>query len=222
MIDDHTARVARAYDRWAATYDGSPNPTRDLDAQVLRQHGPEVRGHVVLELGSGTGKNTVWLAARAGHVIACDLSHTMQQVARERLAAAGVPPDRVSFVSHDLTERPWPLADESVEMVFANLVLEHVPDLAALCTEVVRVLRPGGTFWVSELHPERQRLGGQAHFVDEATSETVRVPACRHSVSDYVNAAVAAGLRVRRLGEWREEGADPSAPARLFTMRAKK
>ena len=222
MADDHTARVARAYDRWADTYDASPNTTRDLDAVVLRQHGPEVRGHVVLELGSGTGKNTVWLAQRAGHVIALDLSEGMHRAARERLSAAGIPRERVSFERHDLCERPWPLADESAEMVFANLVLEHVPDIAALCTEVARVLRPGGTFWLSELHPERQRLGGQAHFADETTGETVHVPACRHTVSEYVNAAVAAGMRVRRLGEWREEGADPTAPARLFTMRAKK
>jgi malonyl-CoA O-methyltransferase len=221
-MSEHSADVARAYNRWAASYDTNPNVTRDLDAAVLRAHGPDVRGHVVLELGSGTGKNTVWLAPRAGRVLALDLSAGMAAVARERLAAAGVPADRVTFVEHDLTVRPWPLPDEAVEMVFANLVLEHVADLAAVCAEAARVLRPGGTLWVSELHPERQRLGGQAYFADSATGEMVQVPACQHTVSEYVNAAVAAGLRVRRLGEWREEGADPAAPARLFTMRAKK
>jgi hypothetical protein len=50
----------------------------------------------------------------------------------------------------------------------------------------------------------------------------VYVPAFRHTVSEYVNGAIAAGLRVRRLGEWLEEGAAADAPPRLLTLRAKR
>jgi malonyl-CoA O-methyltransferase len=213
--------VAAAYDRWAFTYDRAPNHTRDLDARVLREQGPDVRGRAVLELGGGTGKNTVWLAERAARVVSLDLSPEMQAQAREKVAALGLPEDRVAFLRHDV-RTTWPVADESTDLVVANLVLEHVEALGPLFVEAARVLRPGGTLWVSELHPERQRRGGQAHFADAATGETVYVPAFRHTVSEYVNAAIAAGLRVRRLGEWLEEGAEPDAPPRLFTMRAKR
>ncbi len=213
--------VASAYDRWAPSYDSVMNRTRDLDAEVLRTQGPEVRGLRVLELGGGSGKNTVWLAARATSVLSLDLSLQMQAVARERVASLDVPADRVTFALHDLRER-WPVEDASVHVVVGNLVLEHVASLEAVFAEAARVLTPGGTVWVSELHPERQRLGGQAHFEDDDTGELVHVPAFRHTVSEYVNAAIGAGLRVRRLGEWLEDGADPMAPPRLFTMRAKR
>jgi malonyl-CoA O-methyltransferase len=213
--------VAAAYARWAATYDHEPNPTRDLDAWALREHGPDVRGREVLELGGGTGKNTVWLAERATRVMSLDLSSEMQAHARAKLDALALPLDRVTFVRHDI-RYPWPLEDERVDLVIANLVLEHVEALGPIFAEAARVLRPGGTLWLAELHPERQRRGGQAHFADAATGETVYVPAFRHTVSEYVNGAIAAGLRVRRLGEWLEEGAAADAPPRLLTLRAKR
>jgi len=213
--------VAAAYARWAPQYDHDQNHTRDLDAWVLREHGPDVRGREVLELGGGTGKNTHWLAERATHVRSVDLSPEMQALARLKLAEAGVPDARVTFVTHDV-RRPWPLDDEAVDLVVGNLVLEHVEDLSPIFSEAARVLRPGGTLWLAELHPERQRRGGQAHFVDPASGDTVYVPAFRHTISDYVNGAIAAGLRVRRLGEWLEPGAASDAPPRLFTMRAKR
>ena len=54
--------VAGSYDRWASTYDQDTNRTRDLDARVLREQGPRVRGRSVVELGCGTGKNSAWIA----------------------------------------------------------------------------------------------------------------------------------------------------------------
>ncbi|MFL5575283.1 MAG: class I SAM-dependent methyltransferase [Gemmatimonadaceae bacterium] len=211
--------VARAYDRWAASYDADRNATRDLDAEVVRRAPLAVAGRDVLEIGCGTGKNTAWLAERARGVVALDFSPGMLARARERvsrLEARGVA-HRVSFLHHDVRE-PWPVPGAAVDVVVGNLVLEHVEALAPVFAEVARVLRPGGQLLLCELHPERQRRGAQAHFTDAATGGTVHVTAHRHTVSEYVNGGIAAGLTLRHLGEWLEAGAPDGAPPRLLSL----
>jgi malonyl-CoA O-methyltransferase len=80
------------------------------------------------------------------------------------------------------------------------------------------VLRAGGQLFFCELHPYRQLRGGQAHFVDAHTDETIHVAAYRHTVSEYVNDALAAGFTLRALGEWLEPDAEPGAPPRLLSL----
>ena len=214
--DDAGAEIARAYDRWSRTYDTDANATRDLDAEVLRRSSLAVDGRDVLEIGCGTGKNTVWLAERARRVIAMDFSPGMLEVARGR-----APTDRVSFVQHDVRER-WPIDDALVDFVVANLILEHLPDVGPIFAEAARVLRPGGTMYSCELHPYRQLRGGQAHFTDEWSGEVVFAPAFQHTIAEFVNAAVASGLTVQRLNEWTEtEAASPAIP-RLLSLQLKK
>jgi ubiquinone/menaquinone biosynthesis C-methylase UbiE len=193
--------VSRAYDRWATTYDSDANATRDLDAIVVRDAAPDPANLDVLELGCGTGKNTVWLAERARSVVAMDFSRGMLDVARRRLSHANT-----AFLQHDVRAR-WPIADASFDLVIGNLILEHVADVASVFDEASRVLRTGGRLFVCELHPYRQLRGGQAHFTDVATGDTVYVAAHVHSSSDYVNAGIRAGLTLERLGEWDDDAA---------------
>ena len=124
----------------------------------------------------------------------------------------------MDFVLADV-RAPWPLPDAAIDVVIGNLVLEHVASLAPVLGEAARVLRPGGALFLCELHPFRQWRGGQAHFTDDETGETVHVRAHVHSVSEYVNAALDAGLTLRHLGEWLEGGAGPESPPRLLSLR---
>jgi ubiquinone/menaquinone biosynthesis C-methylase UbiE len=206
------AGVASAYDRWAAQYDSDRNATRDLDADVVRRSPLDLAGRRVLELGCGTGKNSAWLAERAGELVALDFSPGMLDVARSRVRAPNV-----RFVQHDI-RAPWPVDAGCVDVVIGNLVLEHVRDLAPLFAEAARVLSAGGQLFLCELHPYRQLRGGQAHFTDGATRETVPVTAFLHSTSEYVNGAIAAGFELRHLGEWLEPDAPEGAPPRLLSL----
>jgi ubiquinone/menaquinone biosynthesis C-methylase UbiE len=204
--------VADAYDRWSRQYDDDQNATRDLDALVLRQVPLQLAGARVLEVGCGTGKNSAWLISQARELIALDFSPGMLDVARRRVRSSAA-----RFVEHDVTRR-WPVEAESVDIVVGNLVLEHVRDLAPVFGEAARVLRTGGQLFLCELHPYRQLRGGQAHFIDAHTDETVHVAAYRHTVSEYVTEALAAGFALRALGEWLEADADQSAPPRLLSL----
>ena len=169
-------------------------------------------GARVLEVGCGTGKNSAWLVSQARELIALDFSPGMLDVARRRVRSS-----TARFVEHDIT-RAWPADTGSVDVVVGNLVLEHVRDLAPVFREASRVLRVGGQLFCCELHPYRQLRGGQAHFVDRHTDETVQVAAYRHTVSEYVTEALAAGFILRALGEWLEPDADPGTAPRLVSL----
>ena len=205
--------VRDAYDRWSVQYDNDRNLTRDLDALVLRrQKSLTVAGGTVLEIGCGTGKNTAWLAEHAQSVVAMDFSAGMLSIAAKRVEHSNV-----RFVQHDVREH-WPLPDASVDAVIGNLVLEHVQNVGAVYAEASRVLRDGGQLYFCELHPFRQWRGGQAHFTEQSSGDTVQVSAFVHSVQEYVNDALQHGFALAELGEWLEEDAAPGALPRLLSV----
>jgi malonyl-CoA O-methyltransferase len=204
--------VAQAYDAWSEIYDSNANATRDLDAQVLRSQGFDLTGREVLELGCGTGKNTEHLA-QAQSVLALDFSDGMLQKARHRIGS-----QRVRFARHDIRQK-LPVPDASFDLVVVNLVLEHVEHLGPVFAEASRSLRPQGLLFVCELHPFRQLLGKQAQFNRPGSGEKVLVTVFQHDVSDFLNAAGAAGLRLVKVEEWRDgEEALKSEPPRLLSI----
>jgi ubiquinone/menaquinone biosynthesis C-methylase UbiE len=204
--------IAAAYDLWADTYDIDPNRTRELAGEVLRQCDLRLAGRDVLEIGCGTGRNTLWLGERAENVLALDISEGMLRQARARVQSP-----RVRFLQHDISS-PWPSADGSADVVIAMLVLEHVQRLQPIFGEAARVLRRGGDLFVCELHPMRQILGRQAEFTNPRTGERERVAAFLHDVSEYVNGGLQADFTLGRLGEWRDTGAGRADPPRLLSV----
>jgi ubiquinone/menaquinone biosynthesis C-methylase UbiE len=203
--------VRAAYDMWAETYDACENATRDLDALVLRAQPFELTGAHVVEIGCGTGKNTVWLASEAAEVVALDFSGNMIHTARERVRS-----ERVRFIEHDIRQ-PWPIPEDFADLVTCDLVLEHIEDIRPLFGHARRVMRPGGTLFISELHPYRQLLGKQARFAD-ASANMVYVPAFAHDTAAFVEAGLSAGLQLTQLAEWRDEGAPATGVPRLLTL----
>jgi malonyl-CoA O-methyltransferase len=183
------------YDRWAEIYDDEDNPLVLLEA---RHAGPllgEVRGRRVIDLGCGTGRHALALAAAGARVTAVDFSAGMLARARAKPGAAAV-----SFLVHDLG-RPLPFADASFDLALSCLVLEHVGDLGGLLREVARVCRPGGQAVLTAMHPAMMLRGITARFTDPRTGRETRPHSHRHSIADYVLAATRAGLRFEALGE---------------------
>lgn len=207
-MSDIPQQVRQAYNVWVEQYDTNVNATRDLNMQVLRQQAFDFGGKAVLEIGCGTGLNTIWLAQQAELVTGLDITEGMLQQAQQRLV--GLP---AYFVQTDITHR-WPLS-QRFDWVVANLVLEHVRDLGHVFRETRQVLRENGRFTISELHPYKQLQGTQARYQDTESGEDVLVPAFYHPVAEYVNEALAAGFTLCHLGEWQSE---PDKVPRLLTL----
>ncbi len=188
--------VRDGYDRWAAVYDHDANPLQALEGPHVRELLGDVRGLAVLDLGCGTGRHALWLAAAGADVTAVDFSEGMLAEARQKPGA-----DAVRFVVHDLHE-PLPFGDGAFDRVVSGLVLEHLRDLDGFFREMRRVLRPGGAAVVTGMHPAMMLRGTQAQFTDPATGETVRPRSLPHRLSDFVMAAVRAGFGLEHVGEY--------------------
>lgn len=201
--------IQDAYNTWAATYDTDRNLTRDLDARVTREMLGSVQGARILELGCGTGKNTVFLAEISTRLRAMDFSEAMLAKAWAKVSAP-----HVTFTAADLTQ-PWPCESAVVDLVVGNLVLEHIDTLPFIFAEAARCLVPGGRCFISELHPFRQYLGARATF--ERGQRALEIPAFIHHLSDFLDAAAQAGLRLVSLKEWWHEE-DEQAPPRLVSF----
>ncbi len=101
-------------------------------------------GMSVLELGCGTGE--MWLEkgdmiGRCSRLILSDLSDGMLAAAQENLKDY----DGIEYKKVDIQDIPF--ADKEFDVVIANMMLYHVPDLAQGLREVRRVLKDNGTFY---------------------------------------------------------------------------
>ncbi|HEY3477184.1 MAG TPA: class I SAM-dependent methyltransferase [Anaerolineales bacterium] len=202
--------IQSAYNEWSQTYDSDENFTRDLDRQVMMKTLADRRFHSILEIGCGTGKNTVFLAEIAGRVHALDFSQGMIEKARQKVKA-----ENVTFSLADLTQR-WPCEDQAYDLVVCGLVLEHIEHLSFIFSEAFRVLEQGGNFLIDELHPFRQYEGKKARF--EKEGNLIEVDAFVHHISDFVSAASHNDLALVTLNEWWHEGDSPGKPPRLVSF----
>jgi ubiquinone/menaquinone biosynthesis C-methylase UbiE len=207
--------IAAAYDQWAGVYESDENATRDLASAVLRKQLTQWRDLDVLEIGCGTGLNTRWLAGHCRTVLALDFSTGML---RQAFTSMPVTATNVLLGQQDIRQQ-WGIANNSVDLMVCTLVLEHIADLDHIFNQAARVLRPGGQFFICELHPFRQLVGRQARFTEAETGETVLVPAYLHDVADYLNAMIRHGFALIHVGEWRDEdGGDPGKLPRLLSI----
>jgi SAM-dependent methyltransferase len=128
------------------------NPDADLGlgCGIPTQFASIKTGDAVLDLGSGAGNDCFVVRAivgETGKVTGIDFTDAMLEKARKNNDKLGF--TNVEFVKGDI--EAMPLVGSKFDVIVSNCVLNLVPDKTKAFAEMLRVLKPGGHFCVSDV-----------------------------------------------------------------------
>jgi SAM-dependent methyltransferase len=221
------------WDEWAAIHETSD--FYDLAAfkrggvrlreYELEEIGP-VDGLELLHLQCHFGIDTLSWARRGARVTGVDFSATAVALARRVAADVGFPEAR--FVQSDVYDLPTVL-EADFDLVYTSRgVLGWLPDVAGWARVVAHYVRPGGRFYINEIHPIAQALETEGvgpgelrlaypywehdapmtfpvegSYADRTAPMTAtREHGWNHGLGEVVTALAEAGLQIRSLREY--------------------
>jgi ubiquinone/menaquinone biosynthesis C-methylase UbiE len=143
--DDVRSHVAAVYNAMQAEYDqleeqfyfsGCYQVYRECVGRIARER----PAGLALDLGCGTGKQTILLTERDGRVVGIDISDRMLEAARAR--CDGQP--NVRFVAADITRLPFEDGCAQAVLAYGDVVGHNFTAVDVVLREMVRVCAPRG------------------------------------------------------------------------------
>lgn len=175
-----------------------PHVTYDNDNRVINAILAlgEVRGKRILEVGAGSGRDSIELARRGAHVTVIDYVPSSLDVVARNAAAAGV---TITMVCADGTRMPF---DEGTfDVVFHQGLLEHFRDPVPLVADNRRVLKRGGHVVIDV--PQRWHVYTVGKKVMIALDRWFAGWETEFSIRELSRLVEAQGFRVEaRFGDW--------------------
>lgn len=164
----------------SAVYDTEPNPMLALEQRFLERLLPPIKGFDVVDLGCGTGRWLARFADREPHsLVGVDLSPEMLFQAKRKIRNAA------NLVLADCCNIPLPRS--SADLILCSFLESYIQDLATFAQQIRRLLRPGGSIFLSDLHPAtvatlgwRRGFNVKGSFVDIATNTRSLEEVFRH------------------------------------------
>ena len=235
MADQHIADNLRTWEAWteihvdsqfydvASFRDGS-RPVRLRDYEIA-EVGP-VAGKSLLHLQCHFGLDTLSWARLGARVTGADFSHAAVQAARQLATDVGI---EATFVESDIYELPRNLEGEFDVVYTSRGVLGWLPSISRWADVVAHFVKPGGIFYITEVHPIAQVFDDEAgvepgglrlrypywehldpltfqvegSYADRnAPTEGLVEHAWNHSMGEIVSSLVDAGLRIEFLHEF--------------------
>jgi SAM-dependent methyltransferase len=148
------ARNAAAWDEIRSLYVSEA----DVETAILDAAGPGPFLRLI-DLGSGTGRTLTLLGPKAASAIGLDLSQQMLNIARSRVAEAGLP--RCELRHGDIFGTRLPAG--SADLVVVHQVLHYLGDPAAAVAEAARLVSPGGRLLIVDFAPHKLEFLREQH-----------------------------------------------------------
>ena len=214
------AQALARYEEFAEWYEqwiGDAPPLIAAQAGLL----PVVAGERVLDIACGQGRMSRYLARLGADVLGVDVSAAMLGKARGAGAAG------ITYLRADVTRPPAWWDGRPFDGCTCELALMDIDDLAGALATVTAVLRPGGWFVASVVHPCFPGSGrGQSSWPPDRGYDRegwwtspghnpegvrIRVGATHRKLSTVLNALRDAGLEAERFAE-------PPAPVPTYLL----
>jgi len=153
-------------------------------------------GETVLDLGSGAGFDCFLAADKVGKngkVIGIDMTPEMIEKARENARQGDY--TNAEFRLGEIENLP--VADNSVDVVISNCVINLVPDKRRVFKETFRVLKPGGRLMVSDIVLLREL----PDFIKNSIEAYIGCLSGAIMRDEYIDAIEAAGFQDARIAD---------------------
>lgn len=186
---EHWDRYWKEHAEVEETYDNGDRLTR----QLLRE---DVRGKRILEVGAGSGRDSITMARAGAVVYVVDYVRSSLEVCRRLAEEAGV---QLIYIEADATRMP--VREGSFDIVFHQGVLEHFRRPADLLDENFRILKQGGFALVDV--PQAFHLYTVLKKTLIAVNRWFAGWETQFSVASLTRTAEASGFRVEgAFGDW--------------------
>ncbi len=158
MNKEHINEWNSAAMEYANSQQSSPFAKQNMEVVAERFH--SLQDKKVLDLGCGFGNYTEYFSSIGADTIGCDGSVQMIKIAKEKYP-------KCSFSIVDI-EKGFPFNENSFDMVFCNQVLMDIEEIDKTIAETARVLKKGGIFYCSIVHPAFYDAvwDGDSNFLD--------------------------------------------------------
>jgi len=170
--------------------------------ELVGIHNPE--GWEILDVGCGSGIQTNFLAKRFPEIkqlVGVDSSKELIRIANDTSKDK-----RCSYTVGDM--HALPLEDGQFNFIFSRYAVHYSNAMDKVMSELHRVCKPDGQIFVQVVHPiyelfkkpsKNYEIPEEADFVAQTTK--VKIRHLTHTIPEYINGAIEAGLRLVNIEE---------------------
>lgn len=213
---DESNEIAEMYNQFGRAYHESRIKQGRLFNEYLEMPATwnlipqNLNNYTVLDAGCGSGIYARELANRGARVTAIDISQTMIDIA----IAEKIPGTSITYQVGNLNQLP--LADNAVDLIICNYVLENVKNIDEVFKEFSRVLKAEGLCIFTISHPLRamadrveqnnQEIWQLTNYYDRTTrisdfGKGLKIKKFKRTIADYINATITAGFKLTHFNE---------------------